>query len=184
MCIFKRLSLIIVIVYEARSIRLLAAHVYFRALRAIPSLIRTWFTDCKDRQLTTAISNYTALYFSPILVASELSHLRDNSEINGREKLEDDVFTVKISPAVSEVSVVYTVDEQAMEIAVRMPAEYPLKLVDVRDVRRVGVTEDKWRGWLFAVQQIITTQVKTLNLPQIYTDTHHWFPRMDISPMP
>jgi hypothetical protein len=149
-------------VYEPTGFRILAAHVYYRALRAIPSLIRLWWTDCKDRQLSTAFANYTAAYFSPILISSELSNLRDSPDGSGptaREKLEDEALTIKISTSISEVSVIYLVDEQQMEMAVRMPPEYPLKLGDVRDVRRVGVAEDKWRGWLLAVQQIIGTQV-------------------------
>lgn len=137
----------------------MAAHVYYRALTAIPSLIRTWWTDCKDRQLSTAFAAFTAAYFSPVLVASELANLREPSGTGGRDRLEDDALSIKVSQVISEVSVIYLVDEQQMEMAVKLPAEYPLKLVEVRDVRRVGVAEEKWRGWLFAVQQIISTQV-------------------------
>lgn len=54
----------------------------------------------------------------------------------------------------------YIVDEQAMEIAVRLPAEYPLKPVEVKDVRRVGVDERKWKAWLLAVQQVVTNRVR------------------------
>jgi E3 ubiquitin-protein ligase listerin len=140
----------------------LAAHIYYRALRAIPSLIRTWWTDCKDRQLSNAFAAYTAAYFSPILITAELSNVRDPTEGGGRDKLEDESVTIKIAQATSEVSLAYTVDDQQLEMSVRMPTEYPLKLVEVRDVRRVGVTEDKWRGWLFAVQQIISTQVRVV----------------------
>lgn len=139
-----------------------AAHIYYRALRAIPSLIRTWWTDCKDRQLSNAFAAYTAAYFSPILITAELSNVRDPREGGGRDKLEDEAVTIKIAQATSEVSLAYTVDDQQLEISVKMPTEYPLKLVEVRDVRRVGVAEDKWRGWLFAVQQIISTQVKVV----------------------
>ncbi|KIM32748.1 hypothetical protein M408DRAFT_186029 [Serendipita vermifera MAFF 305830] len=148
----------IVSLYEHESARVLAAHVYYRALTAIPSLIRTWWTDCKDRQLSNAFATSTATYFSPVLVTSELSNLRDPSGANGREKLEDESLSIKVSQAISEVGVVYLVDEQQMEMAVKLPSEYPLKPVEVRDIRRVGVAEDKWRGWLFAVQQIVNSQ--------------------------
>jgi len=160
--------------YEHQSIRVLAAHVYYRALTAIPSLIRTWWTDCKDRQLSTAFAASTAAYFSPVLVASELANLREPSGKGGQEKSEDDALSIKVSQAISEVNVIYLVDEQQMEMAIKLPAEYPLKLVEVRDVRRVGVAEDKWRGWLFAVQQIISTQVFLRNhLASITSLTTH-----------
>lgn len=58
----------------------------------------------------------------------------------------------------------YTVDEQKMEIGVRLPMDYPLHGVEVREVQKLGVEEKRWRGWLLAVQQIVTSQV-SLNCP-------------------
>jgi len=144
--------------YEPDCIQVLAAHIYYRALLTLPSLVRAWWTDNKDRQMSNSFSSFTSAYFSPILIAAELQLLRQPLEETGRERLEDDSMTVKISTAISEVGVTYVIDEQQMELAVRLPAEYPLKPVDVRDVRRVGVAESKWRAWLFAIQQLITTQ--------------------------
>jgi hypothetical protein len=46
-----------------------------------------------------------------------------------------------------------------MEIGIRLPAEFPLRGVEIRDLRRVGVPENKWRGWLMSVQQTITSRV-------------------------
>jgi hypothetical protein len=45
-----------------------------------------------------------------------------------------------------------------MEIAIRLPADYPLHGVEIKDIRRVGVTEAKWRAWLLAVQQVMTSR--------------------------
>jgi len=59
----------------------------------------------------------------------------------------------------SEVIAGYIVDEQPMEIGIRLPAEFPLKGVQIRDLRRAGVPENKWRGWLMSVQQTITSRV-------------------------
>ena len=51
------------------------------------------------------------------------------------------------------------VDEQKMEIGVKLPADYPLHGVEVREIQKLGVEEKRWRGWLLAVQQIVTSQV-------------------------
>ena len=147
------------LVYEPDCIQVFAAHIYHRALLTLPSLVRAWWTDNKDRQMSNSFSSFTSAYFSPVLIAAELQLLRQPPEETGRERLDDDSLTVRISTANSEVGVVYVIDEQQMELALRLPAEYPLKPVDVRDVRRVGVAETKWRAWLFAIQQLITTQV-------------------------
>lgn len=129
--------------------------------------------DCKDRQLSNAFAGYTATYFSPILISAELSNVKCSANGGGREKLEDEAVTIKIAHAISEVSLVYTVDDQQLEMTVKIPAEYPLKQVEVRDVKRVGVAEDKWRGWLFAAQQIITTQARLYGIIIIWANQFH-----------
>jgi hypothetical protein len=37
------------------SIPLFASHLYLRCLQSLPTLVRAWFSDCKDRQLTIAV---------------------------------------------------------------------------------------------------------------------------------
>lgn len=82
-------------------------------------------------------------------------------QVKTHEGLTDEVFSVKVSSMVGEVNAAYLVDDQQMEICVKMPGGYPLRGVDVRPVRRVGVAEKVWRRWLFAVQQVITAHVSS-----------------------
>ncbi|KAG8835092.1 hypothetical protein FRC17_005213, partial [Serendipita sp. 399] len=158
--------------YEPSSVHVLAAHIYYRALRAIPSLVRTWWMDCKDRQLSNAVGSYTSSYFSPVLLSAELAGLRSQAPSSqtgmtgsgsggGRETLEDEATSVRVTMSgqgVWEVNMTYTIDEQKMEMGMRLPGEYPLKNIELKDGRRVGVPENKWRGWLFAVQQVVSAQ--------------------------
>lgn len=120
------------------------------------SLIRSWWLECKDRQLSNTFSAYTSRHFSPVIISRELSTLRDREAMS---QLQDENLTVKILASVNEVTASYVVDEQPMEIAVRLPADYPLRGVEVNDLRRVGVPEAKWRAWLLAVQQVVTSKV-------------------------
>lgn len=140
-------------------LQLLAAHVYYRALLTIPSLIRTWWEDLKDRQLSSAISAFTSSYFSPVLIASELGQVKSVKDDREVEPLADDTFNIKVATTINEVTAIFNVDEQQMEIGVKLPVGYPLRAVEIRPVRRVGVTEKVWRRWLFAVQQTITAHV-------------------------
>ncbi|KAF8580184.1 hypothetical protein K439DRAFT_1357639 [Ramaria rubella] len=140
-----------------QSLQLLAAHVYYRALLTVPSLIRTWWEDLKDRQLSTAITAFTSSYFSPVLIASELVHVKPSHAEEEEEPLMDESFNVKVALAINEVTATFNVDDQQMEIAVKLPVGYPLKTVEVRPIRRVGVPEKVWRKWLFAVQQVVTS---------------------------
>ncbi|SDA06537.1 BZ3501_MvSof-1269-A2-R1_Chr4-2g06583 [Microbotryum saponariae] len=135
-----------------------ATFVYYRSLQAIPSLVRQWWEGCKNRQLSMAVANLTSRHFSPVLIAHELAHLRDPNDPAGRTLRDNDDFTVKVAANANEVKAVFVVDEESMEIGVRMPADFPLQQVEVKDVRRVGVTDSQWRAWLLGVQQVITNQ--------------------------
>ncbi|KAL5521576.1 hypothetical protein ACEPAF_2324 [Sanghuangporus sanghuang] len=137
------------------SPRLFAAHLFYRALLNVPSLIANWWAACKDRQLLTSVTNLTTKYYSPVLIAAELRHIKDPE---GVAELSGENWSIKVAAGIGEVSAAYTVDEQVMEIAVRLPPDYPLHGIEVRDVQKLGVDEKRWRGWLLAVQQIVSSQ--------------------------
>ena len=129
--------------------------------------MRTYFESLKDRQLSLSMLQFTARHFSPVIIASEFSALR---EPRAMAQLSEEGLSVRIAQGggatvaatsgSAEAIASYVVDEQPMEIGIRLPAEFPLKGVDVRDLRRVGVPENKWRGWLMSVQQTITSRVR------------------------
>ena len=139
------------------SIRLLAAHVYYRALLTIPSLVRSWLDDCKDKNLSTTVTTYTATHFSPVIIDTELAHIRSPE---GLEELSAENLTVKVASAVNEVTAAYNVDEHQLELTLKIPSDWPLQRVTVKDSKRIGVTESRWRGWLLGVQQIVWSQVR------------------------
>lgn len=145
----------------------LASHVYYRALVTLPSGMRTYYESLKDRQLSMSMLAFTARHYSPVIIRHEFSALREPSAM---AQLTEEGLSVRIAQGggavagagasgASEAIASYTVDEQPMEIGIRLPAEFPLKGVDVRDLRRVGVPENKWRGWLMGLQQTITSRV-------------------------
>ncbi|KAG1837363.1 hypothetical protein DFJ58DRAFT_863015 [Suillus subalutaceus] len=138
------------------SIRLLAAHIYHRALLTVPALIRAWISDCSDRQLLSRVVDYTASYFSPGIIRAELAQVRQadpSSELHTTENL-----VIKVSPSAGEVTASYTVDDQVLELSLRLPNDWPLHRLDIRDTKMVGVSEDRWRAWVLGVQQIVWQQ--------------------------
>ncbi|KAG6844999.1 hypothetical protein H0H87_001771 [Tephrocybe sp. NHM501043] len=141
--------------YEAGSkftLPILAAHLYYRALLTIPSLIHTWVTDCKDRQLSSGITNYTSQCFSPVIIRTELAHVKSPES---SALLVDENFTIKVASSVNEVVASYSVDEHQLEIKLKIPTDWPLHKIEIKDLKRVGVDENRWRAWILAVQQII-----------------------------
>ncbi|KAG8689520.1 hypothetical protein FRC08_010916, partial [Ceratobasidium sp. 394] len=134
------------------ALNVMAAHVYYKALKSIPGLIRSWWSDCQDKQLSSALSTYTKTHFSPVLIKQELAQFQ-SSAASASEALNDDTFSVKVAPSVNEISAVYSVDDQTLEVAVRLPPEFPLKAAEVRDVRGIAGMESRRRAWVFGVQQ-------------------------------
>ncbi|GAC73853.1 predicted E3 ubiquitin ligase [Moesziomyces antarcticus T-34] len=135
-------------------LQVLAAHVYLRALIHVPTTVRSWWVNIKDRQHSMQIASFTTRHCSPVIANRELSHLREPEAL---AKLQDEALSIKIL-STNEVIATYVVDEHPMEIGVKIPADFPLHGVEIRDIQRVGITEAKWRSWLLAVQQLITGQ--------------------------
>ncbi|KAI6007012.1 hypothetical protein EDD15DRAFT_2153315 [Pisolithus albus] len=135
------------------SLRLLAAHLYHRALVTVPALIRSWISDRTDKQLHTRITNYTSTHFSPEIIKAELMLIRqppESSELSSTENL-----SIKISSALNEVTASYLVDEQPLELSIRMPNDWPLQPLVVRETKKVGISDEKWKAWMVGVTQIV-----------------------------
>ncbi|PFH48098.1 hypothetical protein AMATHDRAFT_66268, partial [Amanita thiersii Skay4041] len=137
---------------NAFSTPLLAAHLYYRALLTVPALIHNWVLDCKDRQVSTAVTTYTSTHFSPVIVHVELAHVKSEEAM---AELTNENFTIKVITSANEVVASYAVDEHQLEIRLKIPADWPLHKIEVKDVKRVGVDEHRWRAWILAVQQSI-----------------------------
>ncbi|KAI0042795.1 hypothetical protein FA95DRAFT_1682318 [Auriscalpium vulgare] len=140
---------------DALSVQLFAAHLYYRALLTTSSLVRTWIMECKDRTLFTALTNYTSTHFSPVIISAEFAHVKSPE---AAEELNVENLTVKVLAAASEVNAAYLIDEQRLEITLKVPTDWPLHGIEVKDSKRVGVSVEKWRGWLLGVQQIVSAQ--------------------------
>lgn len=129
-------------------------------LELLPSLARTWLESTKDRQLSSAFTAFVSKFFSPILIAKELQPLRDQQGAPRKpDPLDEDPLSIKVASGVSEVKASYNIDDQALELTVRLPPDYPLSPVEVRDSKRVGVSENTWRAWMMAVQQTVSSGV-------------------------
>ena len=146
------------------SLPLLAAHLYYRALLTVPSLIHTWVLDCKDRQLSSTITNYTSQYFSPVIIQTELAHVKSPEST---ALLVDDNLTIKVASSVNEVVASYLVDDHQLEIKLKIPSDWPLHKIEIKDLKRVGVDENRWRAWILAVQQTIWSHVCFFSITRV-----------------
>jgi hypothetical protein len=112
----------------------------------------------RNRATAAAVKAFTAKYMSPLLIDKELTAIGEWAR--SRDEADEDGMKVEVLRAVKEVVASYPIDDQATDIAIRLPATFPLGLVDVVGLRRVGLKEDKFKQMLLASQTIINFQAR------------------------
>lgn len=131
----------------------LLIHLYYLALKHLPTLAKAWWRDNTSRQTQIPVESWTEKYISPLVIASELSAV--SAWAANRDSDPDQPLTVKISTSTREITASIPIDEQSMSLAITLPPSYPLSRATVSGLHRVGVTEQKWRSWIITTQGVI-----------------------------
>lgn len=132
-----------------KSIKQLFVHLYYICLLNTPSLVKAWFTALTNRLIISGVEKFTGKYLSPLIIDSELSSVSEwaSGELSTpatTSSPSDIEIQVRVSRAVREVSITCTIDGQLMELAIRLPAEFPLHKPEVEGIKKVGFTERQW----------------------------------------
>ena len=142
-----------------RNLNWLLANLYYLSLRFAPSLVKSWWVDCKSKQTKLAVEALTRKTFSPLVIEETLEEVAkwaEEQEVTDDEK----ELIIKISKRSREVFTGYEIDDMMMQIVIRLPESYPLEGVRVDGVNRVAVSEKKWTSWMRIVQGVITFSVR------------------------
>ncbi|KAK7204948.1 hypothetical protein BZA70DRAFT_166999 [Myxozyma melibiosi] len=146
---------------STRELQWVLLHIYYMCLYQLPSIVRKWWSEIRNRQLSIAVEKFTQQYFSPALIDSELHSVQNRLAESG-VAADDENIQVKVNYVLREVAAIYTIDEQTMGMVVQIPSSFPLHDVHVDGIKRVGVKENQWRAWLLASQSVITSQNGTI----------------------
>ncbi|KAI9882616.1 MAG: hypothetical protein M1823_005635 [Watsoniomyces obsoletus] len=145
-----------------REAEWLAVHLYYLSLKYLPAVTKAWWIDSPRRQMAQAIESWTEKYISPIVVSEELDKVSEWAEEQADDDDEENKnLKIKVSKKAKEVTAGYEVDEQMMQIVIKLPGAYPLRQAIVEGPNRVGVDAKKWRSWLLSAQGVITFSVST-----------------------
>ncbi|KAH8148763.1 uncharacterized protein LAJ45_07106 [Morchella importuna] len=138
----------------------LLIHLYYLSLRFTPSLSKSWWIDCKVRQKVLSVESFTEKYMSPLIIDKEFAAIRAwIAEQPAPAPGEEEGMQVKISRGTSkEILAVYPIDDQTMEMMVRLPSTFPLRQVEVEGVKRVGLSEQQFKKMQLASQAVINFQ--------------------------
>ncbi|CAO3592382.1 unnamed protein product [Absidia cylindrospora] len=139
------------------SYSLLAAHLYYQALKHIPSLARSWWINLKNHVLVSSVEQYTEQHFSGLLISHEME-MMNRPDIKQQLEENDNEFSVRTLKANNEVHATYHVDEEAMQISIKLPSNFPLQQISVEGIQKFGVKDKQWRGWMFAIAAVIGSQ--------------------------
>lgn len=131
----------------------LLVHLYYLSFQYLGSLVQQWFNEIRDLQLKNQVEKFSLRYVSPIL----LSKMLDEVDAQKDKLVErDENLTIKVNRVINEIKSVYVIDEQTMEMVVRIPETFPLSNVSVEGPVRLGVKENQWKAWLLASQRVIS----------------------------
>ncbi|WLF76346.1 hypothetical protein PVL30_000047 [Lodderomyces elongisporus] len=137
------------------ELKLLALQVYFRLLKHSGFQVQLWFQEIRDKQLQAKVQKVTTKHLSPFLINEILEKVAaEKDSIQSKQ----DNLTIKVNLVASEVKTMYIVDDQRLEMVIKIPKSYPLENVSIDGPSRVGVKENRWKAWLLASQKIISIQ--------------------------
>eukprot|EP00124_Ichthyophonus_hoferi_P002522 Ihof_evm1s175 gene=Ihof_evmTU1s175 len=144
----QHLSLNRVDVHSGEDLALLAGHVYYQALMAIPALCRGWFTDA-PRKIKERVEKYTVDHVSPLIVEHEVDTVVKAAALGENLK-------VKGSHVSREVTASYQLDEVSLEIIITMPVNHPLGMVNVDSGTHFDLKS--YRKWLLQMTTFLASQ--------------------------
>ncbi|KAL3632409.1 hypothetical protein CASFOL_025393 [Castilleja foliolosa] len=137
------------------SMALLAGAAFGMMVHCLPSYVRGWFCDIRDRSKSSSIESFTKASCSPMLISNELSEVK-------KAKLAEDNFFISVSTSTKEVVATYSKDETGMGMSIRFPPSYPLKNVEIDGTRSFGISVLKCRDLLKSLTPFVHNRMAWL----------------------
>jgi hypothetical protein len=143
-----------------QDIQWLLLYAYFRCIKHLPQITKSWWLSLKQKQIRTEAENCTRKYITPLVIADEFNAATEwASRLSATDEDEEGKFRVKVLAGTKEVVATYDVDEEAMKVIIRMPPTYPLTLATVEGLHRIALDEKKWKAFLMSAQGAIVFNV-------------------------
>ncbi|CAG9822593.1 unnamed protein product [Phaedon cochleariae] len=122
---------------DSEKIESLVCWLYSSSLTQLPALVRQWWTSL-DSKLSQMVEKVTQTFVSGNLVTQELNEL-----VSNQSKFKN--MTLRVIPGSREVVATYTVDESQVELLIKLPANYPLGMLEVHCNKQIaGAAHKQW----------------------------------------
>ncbi|RMZ89542.1 hypothetical protein DV736_g3226, partial [Chaetothyriales sp. CBS 134916] len=140
---------------DQKQVQHLSINLYYLILLYVPSLVKSWFIEQKNR-IRTPLESWTQKYFSPLIVTATFSSVASwaSTQI---EDTSDLSLEIKFSHAARDLTASIAIDPESPPIAltITLPASFPLASPTLSSHTRVAVSDRTWQSWLRTFQIII-----------------------------
>ncbi|XP_077487420.1 E3 ubiquitin-protein ligase listerin isoform X1 [Amblyomma americanum] len=136
--------------FNSAKLQHVACQVYLDTICKLPALVRAWWNS-QNKRVMDHVEKFTSRHVTSVISSREIQAVQ-----NADASLEN--MTVKGRPSAREVVATYTIEEVAIELVVKLPANHPLGVVTIESCRRVGVNQSQWRHWLLQLTTFLTHQ--------------------------
>ena len=146
-----------------------AVHVVRRTAASFPALVaKAWWSDELSRAQTASVSKYFAKFVTPYVMSTNMELIRE--AVASQKWVNDDadvddirgkaVFDVKAGAVGRTITCIYNVEEDgvSIEMLIRFPVDFPLKIVQVQCSKHAGIKQSKWNRWM--LQMVTLFSVK------------------------
>ena len=134
-------------------------HLYYLSSLYTSAITKTWWMECKSRQVVQNVETWTAKYISPHVHAAALSEVRTWAAQQNSMNDDGKPLTIKTNAQVGEVSAAYSIgnedEERSVSILVTLPPSFPLHSARVSSLRMTSFSEQRWAAWLRSAQGVM-----------------------------
>lgn len=161
------------------AMKTLVWNILYQVLKYSGFTVKSWFNSSqgplKNHKIKATTEQLIINFISPELIKSEIQAVRayidrtqaeegtssHSSHNHGNEDDDDDEFKgIEASEVIvlnsgKSIALLLYVSSQSMEIRFNYPDSYPLQDVRVEGVKRLAVSEQTWRSWIFFSQAAV-----------------------------
>ena len=105
------------------EMKFILVHLYFRCLQYLGSYCQQWFSELRDLQSKRQIEKFSIKFVSPLIISKMLNEVE---QAKSKLTQKDENLTIKVNKITNEIRTIYIIDEQKMEMVVKIPESFPL----------------------------------------------------------
>ncbi|TNV72666.1 hypothetical protein FGO68_gene17533 [Halteria grandinella] len=135
-----------------RHVSLFTVYTLLNFMKSFPSLARKYCQEC-DKQLLDLVMPFIKQIVSPSILDNEIKKIELAQLQLGASEL-----TFALFKSTKEILANFKKGEIEMTLKIKLPTDYPLKLVEVEVSKQLKISEKQLRKWILAIRKIIQFQ--------------------------